>query len=84
VYRKASSGDAISIEAEMLTNQLEQLERDIHAQNNNQEFNIQSVKQVSQVLFGEPSHPTNKETLEAMGGAGHMRADLILQYRSLR
>jgi hypothetical protein len=60
VYRKASSGDAISSEAEMLTNQFEQLEKDVHAQNNYQEFNIQSVKQVLQVLFGEPGHPTNK------------------------
>jgi DNA polymerase-1 len=35
------------------------------------------------VLFGEPGHPTNKETFEAMGGAGHVMADLILQYLSL-
>jgi endonuclease III len=59
------------------------LEKDVHAQNNYQEFNSQSVKQVLQVLLGEPGHPTNKETLEAMGGAGHVMADLILQYCSL-
>jgi hypothetical protein len=84
VYRMASSGDAMTSDAEMLTKQLERLETDIYAQNNKQEFNIQSVKQVSQVLFGEPGHPTNKETLEAMAGAGHVMANLILQYRSLR
>lgn len=83
VYRKASSGVAITSEADMLTKQLKQLEQDIYAQNNNQEFNIKSTRQVSQALFGKPGEPTNKETLEAMGGAGNVMADLILQYRSL-
>jgi len=83
VYVKASSGDAITSEVDMLTAQLLQLEKDIYAQNNNKEFKIKSTKQVSEVLFGQPGQSTNKETLEAMGGAGNVMADLILQYRSL-
>ena len=84
VYLKASSGDAITSQVDMLTSQLHQLEQDIYAQNNNKTFNIKSTKQVSQVLFGDPGQSTNKETLEAMGGSGKVMADLILQHRSLR
>ena len=83
VYRKASSGDAMTSEADMVTKQLQQLEQDIYAQNNNREFNIKSTRQVSQALFGKPGQPTNKETLEAMGGTGNVMADLILRYRAL-
>jgi hypothetical protein len=40
VYRKASSGDAITSEAEMLRNQLKRLEKDDQDQNNYQELNL--------------------------------------------
>lgn len=83
VYVKAASGNAITSEAEMLTAQLDKLQKDIYLQNNNKEFNIKSTKQVSEVLFGQPGQSTNKATLEAMGGGGNVMADLILQYRAL-
>ena len=67
VYIQASSGDAITSQVDMLTAQLHQLEKKIYAQNNNKEFNINSPKQVAQVLFGKPGQSTNKETLGSHG-----------------
>ena len=63
--------------------QLEDLKSEIYAQNNQKEFNINSPRQVSEVLFGEPGQSTNKEVLEAMGGAGNRMADLIIKYRQM-
>jgi DNA polymerase-1 len=83
VYVQASSGNAITSQAELLTMQLKKLEQEIYAQNNHEKFNIHSPKQVSFVLFGKEGQSTNKETLEAMGGSGRVMADLILQHRSL-
>jgi hypothetical protein len=83
VYVQASSGNAITSQAELLTMQLKKLEQEIYAQNNHEKFNIHSPKQVSIVLFGKEGQSTNKETLEAMGGSGRVMADLILQHRSL-
>ena len=68
---------------EQMEQQLEDLKSEIYAQNNQKEFNINSPRQVSEVLFGEPGQSTNKEVLEAMGGAGNRMADLIIKYRQM-
>lgn len=82
--RKASSGQINTNEISSLEQSLKALEQDIYQQNNGNQFNIQSPKQLSEVLYGVPGQTTNKETLEAMAGGGNRMASLVLQYRDTK
>ena len=81
---KASSGTGATTDIDMLELQLQELIKSIYAQNGGNDFNIQSPRQVSQVLFGDPSESTKKEILEGMAAGGNRMADLILQHRALK
>jgi len=65
----------------------DRLESDIFEINDNQQFNINSPRQVSKVLFGVATESTNKDTLEAMASAHRgtktKMAGLILQFRKV-
>jgi 5'-3' exonuclease len=81
----ATQGGGTSTELDDLRDRLlPELAADIFQQNNGQEFNINSPRQVSTMLFGEPGKSTNKDTLEAMAGAGNRMADLVIQYRTVK
>lgn len=45
--------------------------------------NLNSTKQVSQLLFGQPDMSTNKSTLEGMAGS-NILAKLVLEYRDIK
>jgi 5'-3' exonuclease len=81
LHIKGSNGGPVDSILEKLELRLEALEQTIYTENKGEEFNINSPKQVSSILFGTPSESTNKATLEAMGAAGHIMADLVLRYR---
>ena len=81
---KASTGVGATTNLDVLQLQCEDLVKMIYAQNNGNEFNLNSPRQVSQVLYGITGESTKKEVLEAMAGGGNRMADLILQYRSLQ
>jgi 5'-3' exonuclease len=67
-----------------LQQQLQRVEQEIYTMNNNGAFNLNSVKQVSQVLYGgRPDQPTNKATLEGMA-TSNILAKLILEYRHVK
>ena len=68
-----------------LQTELENLEAeifDLHGKDN-EKFNINSPKQVSQVLFGVPGKSTNKDVLEGMATQNPM-AKLILRHRQVK
>lgn len=81
LYIKASNSGSMDASLEQLQARLKDLEQSIYDKNNGNKFNINSPKQVSTVLFGNSEQSTNKDTLEAMGGAGNVMADLIVRYR---
>lgn len=81
LYIKASNSGSMDASLEQLQARLKDLEQSIYDKNNGKKFNINSPKQVSTILFGNPEQSTNKDTLEAMGGAGNVMADLIIRYR---
>jgi 5'-3' exonuclease len=85
--RKASTGLGVSTDLEVAQERLKSIALQIYQQNNGQEFNIQSPRQVAKVLFGSSASgrglSTNKEVLEGMAASGGNRmADLILQHRA--
>lgn len=81
----AARGGPVTTDLEdMREVQLPEIIQQIYQQNNGQEFNINSPKQVSQVLFGIKDKSTNKEALEGMAAGGNRMADLILQYRRIK
>ena len=77
----SSNGNGQMTQVDILTSKSESIERDVYAENGGKEFNINSPKQVSKVLFGDAGQSTNKDVLDAMASAGNRMADLILQYR---
>ena len=82
--RNAAQGGPTTTELEDLRDvQIPAITKQIYQQNNGQEFNIKSPKQVAEVLFGVKDRSTNKEALEGMAAGGNRMADLILQYRRL-
>jgi 5'-3' exonuclease len=81
---RASSGNGASSELDMLQARLANLEQDIYAQNKCKEFNINSPKQVSEILFGYIGESTNKDVLDSMAGGGNRMAKLILDHRSVK
>lgn len=81
---KAAYGKGATSEVDVIKQQMIELEQDIYLQNNGKEFNVNSPKQCSIVLYGFSGESTNKEVLEAMGGGGNKLADLILQHRNLK
>jgi 5'-3' exonuclease len=81
---KAAYGKGAMTEVDVIKQQMVEMEQAIYLQNNGKEFNINSPKQCSIVLYGFSGESTNKDALESMGGGGHKLADLILQHRNLK
>lgn len=81
---KAAYGAGATTEVDSLKQQMEELTKEIYEQNKGKEFNPNSPRQVSEVLFGYSGETTNKETLEGMAGGGNRMAEMMLQYRALK
>lgn len=81
LYLKTSNGASMDLTTDQLRERLAELEQRIYASNSGTKFNINSPKQVALVLFGDAEQSTNKDALEALGGAGNALAELIIQYR---
>ena len=74
---EASNGNGSISHLTTLTHQLDHLTTQIYQLNNGVEFNVNSPKQVANVLFGENNtgdSSTNKDVLEAMASAGNEMA----------
>ena len=82
----ASHGHGGVSSIDILEKELQQLEASIYQQNDGKPFNIDAPKQVALVLFGPDGQgqSTRKDVLDAMAGAGHRMADLVLQYRTVK
>ena len=77
VPRGASNGNGSMSHLTTLSHQLDHLTTQIYQLNNGVEFNVNSPKQVANVLFGEDNtgdSSTNKDVLEAMASAGNEMA----------
>ena len=73
----ASNGNGSMSHLTTLSHQLDHLTTQIYQLNNGVEFNVNSPKQVANVLFGEDNtgdSSTNKDVLEAMASAGNEMA----------
>jgi len=81
IYIKGSSGNGITTDIEALKEKLKSVTVSIYRENNGEEFNINSNKQLSKVLFGHPDESTDKDALYAIASAGNKIADLVLMYR---
>ena len=77
----SSNGSGQMTQVDILASKSESIQSSVYAENGGKEFNINSPKQVSHVLFGDAGQSTNKDVLDAMASAGNRMADLILQYR---
>ena len=70
-----------------LQGELKSVEREIETMapplDGKKPVNLNSPKQVSQLLFGQPDMSTNKETLEGMAGS-NILAKLVLEYRDIK
>lgn len=74
---KSSEGNGATSHLMTLTHQLEHLTSQIYQLNKGVEFNINSPKQVANVLFGEDNTgdtSTNKDVLEALASNGNEMA----------
>ena len=74
---EASNGNGSMSHLTTLTHQLDHLTTQIYQLNNGVEFNVNSPKQVANILFGENNtgdSSTNKDVLEAMASAGNEMA----------
>ncbi|KAL3802920.1 hypothetical protein ACHAWO_003552 [Cyclotella atomus] len=80
---QASSGTSSISYSTTLLHQIEHLTSQIYQLNNGEEFNIDSPKQVSRVLFGEEGRSANKDALEALASTGNQLAASIYKYRKL-
>lgn len=80
---EASNGVSGTSYAATLMHQIDHLKSQIYQLNKGQEFNIDSPKQVSRVLFGEDGRSTNKDALEALASTGNQLAALIYKYRKV-
>jgi DNA polymerase-1 len=87
ILKSSANGTGEDNRQYALQQQLEQIESEIITLNDGKEFNINSPKQVSMVLFGVENESTSKVALEALAGnisntGGKSRmASLILQFR---
>jgi DNA polymerase-1 len=70
-----------------LQGELKSVEREIETMapplDGKKPVNLNSPKQVSRLLFGQPDMSTNKETLEGMAGS-NILAKLVLEYRDIK
>ena len=80
---KASLGSSSISYATTLQNQIEHLRAQIFQMNKGEEFNIDSPKQVSRILFGEEGKSTNKDALEVLASTGNQMAACIYKYRKV-
>lgn len=81
-----NNGGPIDTDLNQRKDRLRELEQRIFEDyNDGKEFNLNSPKQISTVLFGTPNESTNKNTLESLSTCNDARksslADLILTYR---
>jgi DNA polymerase-1 len=91
IYGVALDGDFLRELGEQLSEQLGVLEKEIYASVGH-EFNINSTKQLGEILFGELKMPSGRKTktgysvsadvLEGLRGH-HPMVDLLLEYRQL-
>lgn len=80
---KASLGSSSISYSTTLQNQIEHLRAQIFQMNEGEEFNIDSPKQVSRILFGEEGKSTNKDALEVLASTGNQMAACIYKYRKV-
>eukprot|EP00804_Cyclotella_cryptica_P023373 CCRYP_000505-RB/>CCRYP_000505-RB protein AED:0.24 eAED:0.24 QI:164/1/1/1/1/1/3/445/821 len=80
---EASTGSGSTPYSTTLLYQIQHLTSQIYQLNDGVEFNIDSPKQVSRVLFGEEGFSTSKDTLEALASAGNQLAACIFKYRKV-
>ncbi|KAL7518315.1 hypothetical protein ACHAWX_003827 [Stephanocyclus meneghinianus] len=78
---EASNGSSSTPYSTTLLYQIQHLTSQIYQLNNGVEFNIDSPKQVSRVLFGEDGISTSKDALEALASGGNRMAACIFKYR---
>lgn len=83
-YIRGASGNGITTDLEAMKTKLESITQAIYKQNKGEEFNINSIKQLSIALFGIPDEPTDKDALYAIASAGNRMADLVLQHRKCK
>lgn len=81
-----NNGGPIDTDLEQSKKRLNELQQRIFENyNDGKEFNLNSPKQVSMVLFGAPDQSTNKNVLESLTTCNDLQrsslAELILQYR---
>ncbi len=90
ILKGSADGNGATSQADIIQHQMLQTQAEIYKLNNDQEFNINSPKQVSMALFGVDNESTNKAALEALAGnisntGGNANlASLILQYRKYK
>ncbi|GKZ01345.1 hypothetical protein MPSEU_001085500 [Mayamaea pseudoterrestris] len=84
IARAAASGNGGLTLVDTMELDLQKLVEQIYLENGGTEFNINSSKQVSVVLFGSMGGSTEKDVLEAKAAAGHTMSDLVLKYRALK
>src|SRR5579883_1292761 len=92
MYGVALDGDFLRELGERLSEQLSTLEKEIYASVGGREFNINTTKQLGEILFGELKLPAGKKTktgysvsadvLETLRGQ-HPMVDYLLEYRQL-
>jgi len=87
ILKLSNTGSGEVNQLNRLQEQLDRIQSEIYKLNNDEEFNINSPKQVSKVVFGDANESANKVALEALAGnisnsGGQARlASLILKYR---
>jgi len=82
-FKKASFGMGISTDLDHMEHQLAQIKQSLRHETNNDKFNPNSPKQVSEALYGQAGESTSKDVLDAMAASGNKLADLMLQFRHL-
>ena len=85
--KAAQNGNAVTSNLSVMKEELVLAKSEIFKLNKNKEFNVNSPRQVSKVLFGIETESTNKDALEAIvgsnsGGNGKI-AELVLKIRKL-
>lgn len=87
ILKSSANGTGEGNRRYILLQELEQIQSELFALNDGKEFNINSPKQVSMLLFGVDNESTSKAALEALAGnisnpGGKSRiASLILNFR---
>ena len=83
-YRMASYGNGVTTDLDLMEKEMAQLTQDMLSETNNDKFNPNSPRQVSEALYGTAGESTSKDVLEGMAASGSKLADLVIQFRQLK